>query len=94
MNFSSKLFFLLKALLGVIVFDVVLLLIVYALGSYFNILHSFTWFGFKIIVIPFSVLAFIYTFVYLLKLDKKKIKNKTVSESEKPTNRMEKYHSD
>ncbi|PGL70144.1 hypothetical protein [Bacillus sp. AFS055030] len=81
-----------KSFLGVIVFDLILLTYCLLLGSYFHILHSFTWFGFKIIVLPFSFLAFIISIVYF----SKKINMEGNVEQEEikmdHSTRMGKYH--
>lgn len=85
----------LKSFCGVIVIDLFLLTYCLLLGSYFHILHSFTWFGFKIIVLPFSILAFIISIVYF----SKKIENEALEDSNvleedeiEHSTRMEKYH--
>ncbi|WP_088011751.1 hypothetical protein [Gottfriedia acidiceleris] len=85
----------LKSFCGVIVIDLFLLTYCLLLGSYFHILHSFTWFGFKIIVLPFSILAFIISMVYF----SKKIEIEALEDSNEleegeieHSTRMEKYH--
>jgi len=85
----------LKSFCCVIVFDLLLLTFCLLLGSYFHILHSFTWFGFKIIVLPFSLLAFIISIVYF----NKKIEIEVTEEIDdleeieiEHSTRMEKYH--
>ncbi|MEH7350807.1 hypothetical protein [Gottfriedia acidiceleris] len=91
----------LKSLFGVIVIDLLLLSYCLILGSYFHILHSFTWFGFKIMVLPFSLLAFIISIVYF----SKKIEIEALEDTDEleeieeieeieieHSTRMEKYH--
>jgi hypothetical protein len=85
----------LKSFCCVIVFDLLLLTFCLLLGSYFHILHSFTWFGFKIIVLPFSLFAFIFLMVYF----SKKIEIEVAEEIDdleeieiEHSTRMEKYH--
>ncbi|MGG0177581.1 hypothetical protein [Gottfriedia acidiceleris] len=84
-----------KSFCGVIVIDLLLLTYCLLLGSFFHILHSFTWFGFKIIVLPFSLLAFIISIVYF----SKKIEIEVSEEIDdlegieiEHSTRMEKYH--
>lgn len=84
-----------KSFCGVIVFDLLLLIYCLLLGSYFHILHSFTWFGFKIIVLPFSLLAFIISIVYFSKKIEIEV-SEEIDELEEieieQSTRMEKYH--
>ncbi|PGS49689.1 hypothetical protein [Bacillus sp. AFS041924] len=79
----------LKSLIGVFVIDLLFLTYCLLLGSYFHILHSFTWYGFKIIVLPFSILAFIITLVYF----SEKVEFEEIKEIDTDlSTRMEKYH--
>ncbi|MEH7402961.1 hypothetical protein V7148_18485 [Gottfriedia acidiceleris] len=84
-----------KSFCGVIVIDLLLLIYCLLLGSYFHILHSFTWFGFKIIVLPFSLLAFIISIVYFSKKIEIEV-SEEIDELEEikieQSTRMEKYH--
>ncbi|WP_088040909.1 hypothetical protein [Bacillus sp. EAC] len=93
MNLSSILFITLKSILGMIVFDILLVLICYALGSYFNILHSFTLFGFKIIVVPYSALAFLISYIYFFKMNRTNSDEVNEQENLEFSSRMEKFHS-
>lgn len=79
----------LKSLIGVFVIDLLFLTYCLLLGSYFHILHSFTWYGFKMIVLPFSILAFIITLVYF----SEKVEFEEIKEIDTDlSTRMEKYH--
>ncbi|MEH7610805.1 hypothetical protein [Gottfriedia acidiceleris] len=84
-----------KSFCGVIVIDLLLLIYCLLLGSYFHILHSFTWFGFKIIVLPFSLLAFNISIVYFSKKIEIEV-SEEIDELEEikieQSTRMEKYH--
>ncbi|MFD4707846.1 hypothetical protein ACFWM3_23790 [Gottfriedia sp. NPDC058432] len=84
-----------KSFCGVIVIDLLLLTFCLLLGSYFHILHSFTWFGFKIMVLPFSLLAFIISIVYFSKKIEIEVSEEIDDFEEieiEHSTRMEKYH--
>lgn len=84
-----------KSFCGVVVIDLLLLIYFMLLGSYFHILHSFTWFGFKIIVLPFSLLAFIISIVYFSKKIEIEVSDEIDDLEEieiEHSTRMEKYH--
>ncbi|PGM59594.1 hypothetical protein [Bacillus sp. AFS053548] len=88
-----------KSFCGVIVIDLLLLIYCLLLGSYFHILHSFTWFGFNIIVLPFSLLAFIISIVYFSKKIEIEVSEEIDDLEEieieieiEHSTRMEKYH--
>jgi ABC-type uncharacterized transport system fused permease/ATPase subunit len=83
---------LVKSLIGVIIFDIFLLLFCLILGIYFNILHSFTWFGYMIILLPYSLLAFIISFIYLSKLGNQQIDENNENADIEVSTRMEKFH--
>lgn len=92
MNFSYIFVKSLKSLLGVFIFDLLLLTYCVLLGSYFHILHSFSWFGFKIIVLPFSILAFIISFIYLSNHTDSEVNDDRATIESEHSTRMGKFH--
>ncbi|MFB7141247.1 hypothetical protein [Bacillus sp. AFS017336] len=82
----------LKSFIGTIVLDLFLLTFCLVMGSIFQVLHSFTWFGFQIIVLPFSILAFVISIVYFSKKEEEDVPELVEEINSEHSSRMEKYH--
>ncbi|GGI13347.1 hypothetical protein [Gottfriedia solisilvae] len=88
-SISSKSAF--KALLTVIGVNILLVIFLFSLGYFLDILPAFTLFGYKIIVFPLSLFVFILSLVSEIKVKNKRLVDIEGESSEKKS-RMDKYH--
>jgi len=80
-----------KALLTVIGVNILLVIFLFSLGYFLDILPAFTLFGYKIIVFPLSLFVFILSLVSEIKVKNKRLVDIEGESSEKKS-RMDKYH--
>lgn len=91
MKYSISLNSAFKALLAATLVNLLLVIVLFTLGYFLDILPSFTLFGYKIIVFPLSLFVIILTLISDIKVKNKRLVDIENDYSEK-TSRMEKYH--
>lgn len=92
MKYSINLISIGKALLTVIGVNILIVIVLFSLGNYFHILHSFSWFGYKIIVLPLSFFVFVLSVISQIKVKQKNVGVSNEDEEIEYKSRMEKYH--
>ncbi|MEH6937104.1 hypothetical protein V7056_04475 [Bacillus sp. JJ664] len=91
MKYSINLNSAFKALLTVIGVNILLVIVLFSLGYFLDILPAFTLFGYKIIVFPLSLFVFVLSLISEIKVKNKRLVDIEGESSEKKS-RMDKYH--